>query len=122
MLTSREDTFSAAILDLVNRTERLLSRQASNPGQRILIALAGVPGAGKSTVSEALLTGLASRGVRDVVVVPMVRSYSVHHAHMLPNILRMASITQGKCCRLSRTLNWHSEGVAPLLHSMRRDA
>jgi putative protein kinase ArgK-like GTPase of G3E family len=73
MMTSREDTSPVAILDLVNRTERLLSRQESDPGQRMLVALAGVPGVGKSTVSEALLTELASRGIKDVVVVPMVR-------------------------------------------------
>ncbi|OAL46761.1 phosphoribulokinase/uridine kinase [Pyrenochaeta sp. DS3sAY3a] len=65
------DTFSEAILDLVRRIERLLSRQAADPRQRILVALAGVPGSGKSTVSHALLAELASRGVQDVAVVPM---------------------------------------------------
>lgn len=65
-------TFSEAILDLVRRIERLLSRQAADPRQRILVALAGVPGSGKSTVSHALLAELSSRGVQDVAVVPMV--------------------------------------------------
>lgn len=68
------DTLPTAILDLVRRTKRLLSRQASNPGQRMLVALAGVPGSGKSTVSAALLTELATRGITDVAVVPMVRA------------------------------------------------
>ncbi|KAF1846973.1 P-loop containing nucleoside triphosphate hydrolase protein [Cucurbitaria berberidis CBS 394.84] len=65
------DTLPETILDLVRRVEKLLSRQATNPHQRILIALAGVPGSGKSTVSQALLTELALREVRDVAVVPM---------------------------------------------------
>jgi putative protein kinase ArgK-like GTPase of G3E family len=60
------------ILDLAKRIETLLSRQASNARQRILVALAGVPGSGKSTVSQALLAELELRGVQDVVVVPMV--------------------------------------------------
>jgi adenylylsulfate kinase-like enzyme len=66
------NNLSDAILNLVERTENLLSHQSSNPSQRILVALAGVPGSGKSTVSQALLEELASRGVSDVVVVPMV--------------------------------------------------
>ncbi|KAL1598563.1 hypothetical protein SLS59_006850 [Nothophoma quercina] len=37
----------------------------------MLVALAGVPGSGKSTVSSALLEELASRGIRDVAIVPM---------------------------------------------------
>ena len=98
------DTFPAAILDLVKRTERLLTRQASDPGKRTLVALAGVPGSGKSTVSEALVVELKSRGIEDVVVVPMVRYYRVKYTLMIPNILRMASITRGKCCRLSKML------------------
>jgi len=59
-----------AILDLVRRVEKLL---ASDSHQRVLIALAGVPGSGKSTVSHALLAELALRGIQDVAVVPMVR-------------------------------------------------
>ncbi|KAF2632980.1 phosphoribulokinase/uridine kinase [Macroventuria anomochaeta] len=58
-------------LDLVNRIEKLLERQASDPRQRMLVALAGVPGSGKSTVSYALLQELASRGINDVATVPM---------------------------------------------------
>lgn len=68
----RVDTLPEAILDLVKRIEKLLSSQAANPRQRILVALAGVPGSGKSTVSHALLAELALRGILDVAVVPMV--------------------------------------------------
>jgi pantothenate kinase len=60
------------ILDLADRIEKLLQHQASNPRQRILVALAGVPGSGKSTVSQGLLEELAVRGVQDVAIVPMV--------------------------------------------------
>lgn len=65
------DTLAEAIPDLVRRVEQLLARQLSNPRQRMLVALAGVPGSGKSTVSHAVVTELASRGIQDVVVVPM---------------------------------------------------
>ncbi|CAN9266952.1 unnamed protein product [Alternaria alternata] len=68
---SNKDALRAAILDLAKRTESLLSRQASDPGRRMLVALAGVPGAGKSTVSDALITELTARGNKDVAVVPM---------------------------------------------------
>lgn len=75
------DTFHHTILDLVKRVEKLLFRQAAEPHQRILIGLAGVPGSGKSTVSNALLAELAVRGVQDVAVVPMV---SRSHILQLP--------------------------------------
>ena len=70
------DASQQTILDLVRRVEKLLLRQASDPRQRILVALAGVPGSGKSTVSNALITELASRGVQNVAVIPM-----VSHSH-----------------------------------------
>lgn len=69
-------SLAGPILDLVSRIEKLLRRQASNPHQRMLVALAGVPGSGKSTVSQALLQELAVRGINDVAVVPMVSSDS----------------------------------------------
>lgn len=59
-------------LDLVSRVEKLLDCQASNARQRMLIALAGVPGSGKSTVSRALLQELGVRGIDNVAIVPMV--------------------------------------------------
>lgn len=40
--------------------------------QRILIALAGVPGSGKSTISNALLEALPRYGVHRAAVIPMV--------------------------------------------------
>lgn len=55
------------------RVEHLLARQAADPSRRILIALAGVPGAGKTTVTSALLRDFAKRGMDSVVVVPMVQ-------------------------------------------------
>lgn len=62
------------ILQLAKRVEALLARQATSATpSRTLVALAGVPGSGKSTVSAALLVELAARGINDVVVVPMVR-------------------------------------------------
>lgn len=67
------DTLHDTILDLVKRVEKLLISQASNPRQRILVALAGVPGSGKSTISNALIAELALQGIQDVSVVPMVR-------------------------------------------------
>lgn len=68
----RAGTQSGTTLDLVSRVEHLLQRQASNPRQRILIALAGVPGSGKSTVSHALIQELLRRGINNVALAPMV--------------------------------------------------
>lgn len=59
--------------ELVQRVERLLARQKlSAPTQRILIALAGVPGSGKTTISNALIKELKRNGISDVAVLPMV--------------------------------------------------
>jgi DNA replication protein DnaC len=63
---------TATTLDLVSRVEELLHRQALNPRQRMLVCLAGVPGSGKSTVSEALIQELVRRGISDVSIAPMV--------------------------------------------------
>jgi pantothenate kinase-related protein Tda10 len=71
------DTFSSTILDLVRRVEKLLSRQASDPRQRILVGLAGVPGSGKSTVSNRLIAELVLHGIQDVAVIPMVSCVSL---------------------------------------------
>ncbi|KAI1050678.1 hypothetical protein LB505_012888 [Fusarium chuoi] len=58
--------------ELVQRVERLLARQKlSAPTQRILIALAGVPGSGKTTISNALIKELKRNGISDVAVLPM---------------------------------------------------
>lgn len=71
---AKDPTLDDPILDLVKRIEGLLCRQASTPRQRMIVALAGVPGSGKSTVSHALLAELDMRNIRDVLVVPMVSS------------------------------------------------
>lgn len=63
-------SLAETILQLAARIEALLAQQTSS--ERILVALAGVPGSGKSTVSAALLVELASRNILDVAVVPMV--------------------------------------------------
>jgi pantothenate kinase len=53
--------------------DRLLSLLNNSPlKRRIIIALAGVPGSGKSTIATGLLAHLDRAGVRDVVVAPMV--------------------------------------------------
>lgn len=53
--------------------ERLLSLlNNSLPNRRIVIALAGVPGSGKSTIAATLLAHLDRIGICDVVVAPMV--------------------------------------------------
>ncbi|RBA19716.1 hypothetical protein FPRO05_09016 [Fusarium proliferatum] len=58
--------------NLVERVERLLAQQKlSAPTQRILIALAGVPGSGKTTISDALIKELKRNGISDVAVLPM---------------------------------------------------
>ena len=73
------DTLAGTILNLAKRVEALLARQqTSDPSSRVLVALAGVPGSGKSTVSQALMVELAARNIVDVAIVPMVRS--VHAA------------------------------------------
>ncbi|KAK7978713.1 nicotinamide riboside kinase [Apiospora saccharicola] len=61
------------VATLQDRLDRLLEQQKTDGRGRILIALAGVPGSGKTTVSSALLASLARNGRsrEDVVVVPM---------------------------------------------------
>jgi hypothetical protein len=98
------DGLAESILNLVRRVEALLQRQAADPQQRVLVALAGVPGSGKSTVSHALLTELASRGIGDVAVVPMVR-YRPSKTPVANKLGRMASITPSKYYRHSKTLS-----------------
>jgi len=61
---------SDVLLSLQNRIENLRSSVATE--ERIVIALAGVPGSGKSTISSALIQQLHSAGIKDVSIVPMV--------------------------------------------------
>ncbi|EWG52172.1 hypothetical protein FVEG_10976 [Fusarium verticillioides 7600] len=57
---------------LIERVERLLTEQKlCSPRQRILIALAGIPGSGKTTISDALIKELKKNGISDVAVLPM---------------------------------------------------
>lgn len=51
-------------------------RKVSPNNQRVLIAVAGSPGSGKSTLCARLLQRVYHDGLHDVVVVPMV-SYSL---------------------------------------------
>lgn len=67
-----DGTLHDTVLMLTERIERLLKRQkATNPRRRVLIALAGVPGSGKSTISDALLQMLPEHGIDDLAVLPM---------------------------------------------------
>ncbi|KAL2204982.1 phosphoribulokinase/uridine kinase [Sarocladium strictum] len=59
---------------LCKRIEALVAAKSlTAPGERVLIALAGVPGSGKSTISSALLEALPKYGVENVAVLPMVQ-------------------------------------------------
>ncbi|KAK5742056.1 hypothetical protein LTR17_003564 [Elasticomyces elasticus] len=62
-------SLSGAVEVLQDRVLRLMKGRPEN--RRILIALAGVPGSGKSTITAALLAQLEHAGVRNAVVVPM---------------------------------------------------
>jgi len=59
----------AAILN--QRIVSLLERQTATPRQRMLVALAGVPGSGKSTISSALIRKLSGQDAKYIAVVPM---------------------------------------------------
>ncbi|EXJ61552.1 hypothetical protein A1O7_01980 [Cladophialophora yegresii CBS 114405] len=63
--------FDQTIAILCERVAGLLAQQASLPRRRLLIALAGVPGSGKSTISSALLKILSKKAAGSIVVVPM---------------------------------------------------
>ena len=67
-------TVGRTSLVLAQRIEDLLTRPSCRPDQRILIALAGVPGSGKSTVTDLLTKALQQRAIEHVAVVPMVGS------------------------------------------------
>ncbi len=71
------------VISLEETTSMLLQRlrilirkrqDSSDPRKRIMIALAGVPGSGKSTVSSAVLRAAEARdsGVSEISVFPMV--------------------------------------------------
>jgi pantothenate kinase-related protein Tda10 len=61
------------VMMLRDRILRLLERQqSSQKDERILIALSGVPGSGKSTVGAALLREMPRHNINDVCILPMV--------------------------------------------------
>jgi pantothenate kinase len=58
---------------LDNLQERIgLLRRTEAKNSRIIVALAGSPGSGKSTIAAALLERFYQLGIEDVAVVPMV--------------------------------------------------
>ena len=63
--------FEQAVAILCLRIQSLLTR-AKGSEKRILIALAGVPGSGKTTISAGVLQALPSYGIENAQVVPMV--------------------------------------------------
>ncbi|KAM5346112.1 hypothetical protein ACJ41O_009117 [Fusarium nematophilum] len=66
------DNLAKTVTKLRERIERLLLQQKlSDPTQRILIAMAGVPGSGKTTISNALIQELNKYGIQDIAVLPM---------------------------------------------------
>lgn len=112
------------IAKLRERVESLLAEQRrSRPSCRVLIALAGVPGSGKSTIAATLLDDLKRHGVDDVAILPMVRQPSFLDdyfvcAHHDAND-RMDFITRAPFFPPSTTLIWHSSDVVhhlPLTH------
>ena len=77
-------------------------RENEAEDSRVVIALAGIPGSGKSTIATALLDDLYQAGIEDVAVVPMVReSGCCGLPSRIPcaekGISRMASIIRSPC-------------------------
>ncbi|KAH7304273.1 phosphoribulokinase/uridine kinase [Stachybotrys elegans] len=63
---------AGAVSLLTERVKSLLETHVPPHSRgRILIALSGVPGSGKSTISSALLRALPSHGIDNVIVLPM---------------------------------------------------
>lgn len=72
----------------------------SPPNRRIVIALAGVPGSGKSTIAAALLAYLDKAGTHDVFIAPMVWFKTTHTRHytVLADAHRTAITIQKRRC------------------------
>lgn len=61
---------------LRDRVDSLLQTQRTlNAKGRVLVSLAGVPGSGKSTISDALLRELAFHGIDQIAILPMVSDH-----------------------------------------------
>lgn len=68
----REFAMDEVEKSLYKRLQRLLERSASHPERRILIALAGTPGSGKSTIASALVRSFNATNKEKIQVIPMV--------------------------------------------------
>lgn len=66
------ESVTQVVETLHRRIVDLLQRNSGNPQKRLIIAIAGVPGSGKSTISGALQSLLRSHGVGNLSVLPMV--------------------------------------------------
>ncbi|KIX95096.1 uncharacterized protein Z520_09012 [Fonsecaea multimorphosa CBS 102226] len=66
-----DKTLEDTIDILSKRINDLLVKFSLYPDRRVMIAFAGVPGSGKSTVSSKLLKRLPQKAIDNVVVVPM---------------------------------------------------
>ena len=62
-----------AVEELCKRVSRLKERLPTQ--QRGIIVLAGVPGSGKSTISQAVMLRLAELGICDINALPLVSDY-----------------------------------------------
>lgn len=71
-LDCRSLTLDQIVAILLQRIVVLLARQAETPRQRMLIALAGVPGSGKTTISSGLMRRISSKDAKYISVMPMV--------------------------------------------------
>ena len=72
---TQEPTLSGldkTVARLIQRIQGHLNSDSTPADQRILIALAGVPGSGKSTICGAVLAALKTAGIGSVAVVPQV--------------------------------------------------
>lgn len=105
------------VAKLRERVENLLSEQRrSRPSCRVLIALAGVPGSGKSTIAATLIDDLKRHGVDEVAILPMVRQpsslddYFPGAHHVVDD--RMDFTTHAPYFPPSTTLIWPSSDVA----------
>jgi hypothetical protein len=105
---------------LCSRIEALIATKTlTNPQSRVLIALAGVPGSGKSTISSALIKELPARGIDCVTVLPMVRAEPTHlNQHSALMFPRMAFITPKLLCPPSTIQKPHFAAGEHLLHLM----